>query len=172
MAAWYRFAFPALKPPEPFKVTKTTSLAEEMPAESANQASQHASQVVFTEHWSSTGKYFCRGRCFINPRSSPVHTKVQVAAACDQWRQVDEGSEDQPAASSSGASQLPFWLLAKAPEGAWQAAPLTAFADVSFLGSWSPSSSVNVLEPLRVCRNDNSSDTVAGRCSARPMSFL
>ena len=60
--------------------------------------------------------------------------EVQIAAACDEWRQVAEGNADnhQPAASSSGVSQLPFWLLAKAPEGKWQATPLTAFADVSF----------------------------------------
>ena len=57
---------------------------------------------------------------------------LQVAAACDQWRQAAEGNQDQPAASSSGAPQLPFWLLANAPAGNWQAAPLTSFADVSF----------------------------------------
>lgn len=58
---------------------------------------------------------------------------MQIAAACDQWRQVAQDHEDQPSGSSSGASQLPFWLLAKPVEGDWQAAPLTAFADVGSL---------------------------------------
>lgn len=58
---------------------------------------------------------------------------MQIAAACDQWRQVAEDHEVQPSASSSGAPQLPFWLLAKPVEGDWQAVPLTAFADVGSL---------------------------------------
>ncbi|KAL3143295.1 Ubiquitin-like modifier-activating enzyme ATG7, variant 2 [Trebouxia sp. C0009 RCD-2024] len=91
---WSWFAFPALKPPGPFQVNKTTSLQHEVQPESA----------------------------------------VQIAAACDQWRQVAQDHEDQPSGSSSGASQLPFWLLAKPVEGDWQAAPLTAFADVTKQG--------------------------------------
>lgn len=36
LPANYRFAFPALKPPQPFQVTKTNSLLQEMP-DSAEQ---------------------------------------------------------------------------------------------------------------------------------------
>ena len=76
--------------------------------------------------------FFCRSVSFIFFKNFNFAYEAQVAAACDQWRQVAEGNEHQPAASSSGASQLPFWLLAKAPEGKWQATLLTAFPHVSF----------------------------------------
>lgn len=139
----HRFAFPALKPPEPFKVTKTTRLAQEMQAESADQASRwplwHVLAAVLKGRMCSRGSEqapFCTLRLqkvvFPTSRVTSAYA-LQVAAACDQWRQAAEGNVDQPTASTSGAPQLPFWLLAKAPEGKWQAAPLTAFADVSFL---------------------------------------
>ncbi len=42
--------------------------------------------------------------------------------------------EEQPAASSSAAPHLPFWLLAKDTSGTWQCLPLTAWARLSFAG--------------------------------------
>ncbi len=42
--------------------------------------------------------------------------------------------EEQPAASSSAAPQLPFWLLTRDTSGTWQSLPLTAWARVSAAG--------------------------------------
>lgn len=56
---------------------------------------------------------------------------LQMAEACDTWRQPLASQEEQPAASSSEGPQLPFWLLAKTTHGTWQSLPLTAWSRVS-----------------------------------------
>lgn len=56
---------------------------------------------------------------------------LQIADACDSWRQPHASQEEQPAASSSEGPQLPFWLLAKTTHGTWQSLPLTAWSRVS-----------------------------------------
>ncbi|KAL0033968.1 hypothetical protein WJX79_000179 [Trebouxia sp. C0005] len=85
---WSWFAFPAIKPPEPFKVARTATLVQEV----------------------------------------GDTTAAEVASACDSWRQPSMRQEEQPAASSSAAPQLPFWLLTRDTSGTWQSLPLTAWA--------------------------------------------
>ncbi|DBA68957.1 TPA: Ubiquitin-like modifier-activating enzyme ATG7 [Trebouxia sp. C0005] len=90
---WSWFAFPAIKPPEPFKVARTATLVQEV----------------------------------------GDTTAAEVASACDSWRQPSMRQEEQPAASSSAAPQLPFWLLTRDTSGTWQSLPLTAWARVCLL---------------------------------------
>ena len=56
---------------------------------------------------------------------------LQVAAVCDHWRQPSQDTAAQSSASTGPGPQLPFWLLTKDADAQWQAAPLTAFQDVS-----------------------------------------